>query len=107
MSWAAAEAQICEGLRAALGGGGAVPSGTDLRGLLPGPRILRAAAAAGAAPGGSAALAPATRGPAPPAPSALPPAAGVRGDGGGKGLGEGGQRDPLPEREPSVLALRS
>ena len=62
----------------------------------PGPRILRAAAAAGAAPAGSAALAPATRGPAPPAPSALPPAAGVRGDGGGKGLGEGGQRDPLP-----------
>ena len=73
MSWAAAEAQICEGLRAALGGGGAVPSGTDLRGLLPGPRILRAAAAAGAAPAGSAALAPATRGPAPrPPPLQLP-----------------------------------
>ena len=39
----------------------------------PGPRILRAAAAAGAAPAGSAALAPATRGPAPrPPPLQLP-----------------------------------
>ena len=55
-----------------LGGGGAVPSWTDLRGLLPGPRILRAASAASAAVAGSAALAPAPRRPAPRPPLQLP-----------------------------------
>lgn len=55
-----------------LGGGGAVPSWTDLRGLLPGPRILRAASAASAALAGSAALAPAPRLPPPHPPLQLP-----------------------------------
>ena len=55
-----------------LGGGGAVPSWTDLRGLLLGPLILRAASAASAAVAGSAALAPAPRRPAPRPPLQLP-----------------------------------